>query len=192
MNILVLCPMLREYEYFMNALQSRHVLNHHYKVVNCGVGKVNAGYNAALEIANSDYDLVTVIGYSAASQMYNQGDFIMPAYARYHDVDVPPTLVPELEEVYTLEGNDDCTILTGDSFIYKNNALSLIDKFGKFVLFDMESTAIAQVCSDFNVHLLVMKLISDIPTEDNNLQSFEEFVSTHTDFSRFLNALEVI
>lgn len=192
MEILVLCPMSREYNSFEVALDNyRKPLKNHYKTVYCGVGKVNAGYTAALEISGGNYDLVVVVGYAAASHLYNQGDFVMPSGARYHDADVPEGLVPELTDLYDLQGNDDCVILTGDSFIHKDSALKIMEKFGKKVLFDMEATAVAQVCCDFDIPLLVMKFVSDIPTEDNNLQTFEEFVNTHTDFTRFVEALEL-
>lgn len=194
MNILVLAPMTRECDNFTRALRQRRKLKNQYKVVNCGVGKVNAAYNAALELfqASVTYDLVAVIGYAAASPYYKQGDFVMPSSARYHDARVPEGLVDELTRVYDLEGFDDCTILTGDAFVDKVLADELTNKYGLKVLFDMEATAVAQVCDEANVPLLVYKFISDIPQNDHNYQSFDEFVNSHTDFTQFVSGLEIL
>lgn len=183
-----------EYDNFTRALRHRRKLKNQYKVVNCGVGKVNAAYNAALEIFQEScaYDLVVVIGYAAASPYYKQGDFVMPSTARYHDAKVPEGLVDELTKEYELEGFDECTILTGDTFVDKALADELTAKYGLTVLFDMEATAVAQVCDEANISLLVYKFISDIPQNDHNYQSFDEFVNSHTDFTQFVSGLEIL
>jgi len=73
----------------------------------------------------------------------------------------------------------------------KTLAEQLVDRFGGDVLFDMEATAVAQIFYDVSIPVLVMKLISDVPQLDSeNLQSFSEFVETHTDFSQFVFYLE--
>lgn len=182
--------MLSEKLNFLNALTNRSSLKNTYKTVHTGVGKVNMAATLSSELSvNVYYDLVAVVGYAAGSSVYSQGDLVIPSVARYHDAVCPPSLVEELTRTYSLEGNDDTVVLTGDSFVTRDLALSLIAKYGKYSIFDMESTAAAQVLSDYNIPLLVMKIISDVPTI-HNLQSFESFVDSHKDFSCFLNYLE--
>ena len=196
MRILVICPMQSETEYFRTALQSIRKHNHTYSVQQAGVGKANAAATTALSIYNPNdsepFDLVAVIGYAAASSYFKQGDLVMPTKALYHDANCPVGVVEDLERVYDLEGIDeDCTILTGDTFINSEIAKSLISKYGDKILFDMEATAVAQIAYDTEVPVLVMKFISDVPDLDSdNLQSFEEFVNTHTDFLPFVSYLE--
>lgn len=191
MEILVLAPMYSEYKNFCDALNKSTNLNNHYHVVECGVGKANAAATAALEIFNDHiiYDLIAVIGYCAASPLYKPGDFLMPSLTRYHDVSVPEGLVPELTAVYPLQGCDDCTILTGDTFITAQESSRLVSLYGKSVLFDMEASAVAQVASETSTPLTVLKLVSDIPEVS---PTFSEFVQSHSDFSQFLSALELL
>lgn len=189
MKILVLCPMLEEYRNFKRSMPSK--TNNEYKVVCCGVGKAAAAASTALELVNSNYNLVAVIGY-AAGYGFSLGDVILPDRARYHDVIVPEELVPELTKEYSLEGADPYPILTGDSFITKDNYAQLLSLYPRSrVLFDMEATAIAQTVEEYSpdTNLMVLKMVSDLPAKDT---SFSEFVSTHTDFSQFVYYLETL
>lgn len=197
MNILIIAPMSSECENFRRALErykAKKPLAHKYKVEQAGVGKANAAGTAAIYAYTStgfNPDLVVVIGYAAGSSLYKQGDVVMPSTARYHDAHCPAGVVEDLERIYNLEGIEPCTILTGDSFVDKTLADSLVKEFGNDVLFDMEATAVAQIFYDVEIPVLVMKMVSDVPQNDSeNLQSFTEFVETHTDFSPFLYYLE--
>lgn len=190
MNVLVLAPMQSEADNFKSALSVYGHLANNYKVVQTGVGKVNMAATLSLELSSTDYDLIAVVGYAAGSFKFVQGDFIIPCAAQYHDIVCPFGFLPELESRYELCGNDDVVILTGDSFVNKELANHLVERFGCDVLFDMESTAAAQVLSEYSIPLLVMKIVSDIPQEGSNLQSFEEFCKTHTDFKQFVGYLE--
>jgi len=197
MKILIIAPKSSECENFRRALtrySHSHKLNHEYKVETAGFGKANAAGTAALYAYNPDNwvpDLVAVIGYAAGSSKYKQGDFVIPSKALYYDAHCPAGVVEDLERVYDLQGIEPVTILTGDSFVDKTLAEQLVDRFGGDVLFDMEATAVAQIFYDVSIPVLVMKLISDVPQLDSeNLQSFSEFVETHTDFSQFVFYLE--
>lgn len=196
MNILVIAPMRVEADNFIKALKG--IEHHNYYKVSCvGVGKVNAASNTALELygcANSKrYDLVAVIGYAGASSRFKQGDFVIPMAARYHDVSVPVGIVDELNKVFKLEGSDEVIILTGDSFVTKSNVSFIQSKFGgSSFLFDMESAAVAQVAGMEDIPVVVLKLVSDIPSNKNNLLTFEEFVENNSNFSQFVHYLEAL
>lgn len=188
MKILVICPMKQEHNLFKKALASFGFKKHYYKVVEVGIGKVAAASETAVQLC-SDYDLVAVIGFAAATKDCKQGDFMIPSVARYSDCHAPEGLVPSYDKEYELQGCDESKILTADMFADASWVKYNKKKFGSPLVFDMESTAVAQVCEDFEVPCLVMKLISDIP-ETQNEQDFDEFVNTHQDFTQFVEYLE--
>lgn len=193
MNILVACPTETEYQSFIRTLQFSTSSNFCFPLLT-GVGKVNAASSVALELSGlhslqtHPYDLVAVVGFAAGSKVFSQGDLVLPSACRYHDVQVPEGLVPELTSTYSLQGPDEVLCLTGDSFVDSTLADILYCRYGKDIIFDMESAAIAQVCEDLNIPVLVIKLISDIPQEAG-FQSYQEFVQSHTDFSPILQYL---
>lgn len=193
MKILVIAPMQVEALYFNRALASLNKKKNTYKVITAGIGKVDAAVSAALELydSNADYDLVVDIGFAAGSSVYNQGDLVIPCACRYHDTVVPPGLCPNLDKDYQTQGDDESICLTGDSFVDKGIAERLIKKYGKWVIFDMEAAAIAQVCDDLEMPFLLIKIISDIPQE-SGLQSFTDFVNEHQDFSQIVGYLELL
>ena len=90
-----------------------------------------------------------------------------------------------------MEGADPYPILTGDSFITKDNYTKLLKLYPKTrVLFDMETAAICQVAEEYSdTNVMVLKMVSDLPAQDT---SFVEFVQTHSDFSVFVQYLEAL
>lgn len=193
MRILVVAPMEVEALNFKKALVSIPHSNI-YNVVTTGVGKVNAAATTALELWSGphagSYDLVAVIGYAGGSLRLKQGDFVIPKVAKYHDVSCPADIVPDLSKEYELQGNDNICVLTGDTFVTEDNVSQVSSKniSCESSIFDMEAAAVCQVADDIPV--LVMKLISDNPSSKDNLQSFEEFVRTHSNFAQFVYYLE--
>ena len=192
MNILVLAPMECEAENFRQALHKGRTRNH-YKVVCCGVGKVEAASCTALEVYNPHFnvDLVVDIGYAAGSKAFNQGDLVFPDSTMFHDVMVPEGFLDHMTKKFQLQGSDDVICLTGDSFVDAELANKLTEKYGENIIFDMECAAIAQVCQEPGVPVLQLKIISDIP-QRQCLQDFNEFVQNNTDFTNFVRFLETI
>ena len=135
------------------------------------------------QLVSSQYDCIAVIGYAAATKAYKHGDIVFPSYAQYSDANVPEGLgFTHLTKQYDLIG-EDCPIYTSDSFVDKSFSASIRKKFKEnSCLFDMESAAICQVADDFNVPVLVIKMVSDIPEIDDDT-AFSKFVSENTDFS---------
>ena len=195
MHILVLAPMKQEYINFNKALAGiSH--RHHYRVAHTGVGKVNAASVASLELFGNpsapNFDLVAVIGYAGGSARLSQGDFVIPKLAKYHDIECPEDLVPELHQEFELEGNDNVMVLTGDSFVTSKNVAHIYKKNDscESAIYDMETAAVCQVASQGDIPVIVLKLVSDKPADTNNLQTFSEFVETHSNFSQFVHYLE--
>ena len=196
MNILVITPMAAEQENMLAALNNypNHLL-HSYTIRRGYVGKVYAAAQTALAMAEEKFDLVAVIGYAAASDAFSTGDVVAPRAARYHDAHVPEGLdgVSFLTNPYPLVGTDDATIYTGDSFVGKEMIEEIKERFGTpRALFDMEATAVCQIAAQREVPVLVMKMVSDTPEKGCDADSFEKFVTEHTDFAAFVEILERI
>ena len=157
------------------------------------VGKVYAAAATALAMEEERYDLVAVVGYAAASKEFSTGDVVCPREARYHDARVPAGLdgVSFLTDPYKLEGKDDAVIYTGDSFVGKEMIEEIKERFSTpRALFDMEATAVCQIAAQRGVPVVVMKMVSDTPEKGCDADSFERFVTEHTDFSAFVEILE--
>lgn len=189
MKILLVAPMEVEYLRICSALKDSAGLKNSYKAIYAGVGKVDSAASVSPELGIA-WDLIVVIGFAAGSSFFSVGEIVSPSFTRYHDVDVPEGLCPALTKVYELDGNDDSIILTGDSFINSAKAQELVNKYGEKILFDMESAAVAQVAGD--VPVMVLKVISDIPQNDDKTSNFESFVNSYTDFKPFISYLELI
>lgn len=157
------------------------------------VGKVYAAASTALALEEEKFDLVAVIGYAAASKEFSKGEIVCPREARYHDAHVPAGLdgVSFLTDPYRLEGEDDAVIYTGDSFVGKEMIEEIKERFGTpRALFDMEATAVCQIAAQRGVPAMVLKMVSDTPECGCDADSFERFVTEHTDFTPFVERLE--
>ena len=193
-NILVITPMAAEQENMLQALNNYpNPLINSYTIRRGYVGKVYAAAATALALEEERYDLVAVIGYAAASKEFSTGDVVCPRAARYHDARVPEGLdgVSFLTDPYELEGNDDAVIYTGDSFVGKEMIEEIKERFGtERALFDMEATAVCQIAAQRGVPAMVLKMVSDTPEKGCDADSFERFVTEHTDFAAFVEILE--
>lgn len=197
MKILVVAPMQREYDNFTAALNHFSSLGNEYTVINAGVGKVAtaAGVARALTAMESDpskgqYDLVVLVGYAAGSRAFKQGQLVIPNKTCYHDTVAPKGFIPEFDTIYELAGKDDVLVLTGDVFVDTAIANDLEVRFGTKIIYEMEAAAACQVCVPYGIPVMVLKYISDVPQDDHNVESFEEFVNSHTDFTAFVDYLE--
>lgn len=192
MKYLIIAPTEREYRNISEAIGDRQLRNH-YSVVRCGVGKALAAANTALAIsrAKGDVDRVAVIGYAASTLGRERGEIVAPRVARYHDCRIPGDFVPELTEPYPLLGHDDAVVWTGDSFVDGGIIAEVKSRYGfKMGLFDMESTAICQAAELFDLPVVVVKMVSDVPEQGDTEHSYDEFVDSHRDFSPFVDYLE--
>ena len=192
MRYLVITPTEREYRNMSAAVQ-REGLNNSYMVARTGVGKALSAAGAALAIAraNGDVDRVAIVGYAASTIGRQRGDIVAPRVARYYDCRIPGDFVPELTDPHPLLGHDDAMVLTGDSFVDGDIIRSVKEQMGVgSALFDMEATAICQAAELFDLPVVVIKMVSDVPEEGDNEFSYDAFVDSHTDFSAFVDYLE--
>ena len=192
MRYLVITPTEREYRNMSAAVQ-REGLKNSYMVARTGVGKALSAAGAALAIAraNGDVDRVAIVGYAASTIGRQRGDIVAPRVARYYDCRIPGDFVPELTDPQPLLGHDDAMVLTGDSFVDGDIIRSAKEQMGvESALFDMEATAICQAAELFDLPVVVIKMVSDVPEEGDNEFSYDAFVDSHTDFSAFVDYLE--
>ncbi|MBQ2430267.1 MAG: hypothetical protein II274_05400, partial [Alistipes sp.] len=171
----------------------REGLKNSYTVVRSNVGKALAAANTARAImqAKGDFNRVAVVGYAASTLGRKCGDIVAPRIARYHDCRIPGDFVPELTDPHPLLGHDDAVVWTGDSFVDAKIIAEVKEQYGmKSGLFDMEATAICQAAELFDLPVVVVKMVSDVPEEGDTEHSYDEFVNAHTDFSAFVDYLE--
>lgn len=194
MKYLIVAPTEREYRNITSALEGRTTENQ-YIVARTGVGKALAAANTALAIAreNCDVDRVAIIGYAASTLGRERGELVAPRVARYHDCRIPGDFVPELTDPHPLLGHDDAVVWTGDSFVDAEIITEVKEKYGlKSGLFDMEATAVCQAAELFDLPVVVVKMVSDVPEEGDNEFSYDEFVNSHSDFGVFVDYLETL
>ena len=191
MRYLVITPTEREYRNMSVAVE-REGLKNSYTVARTGVGKALSAAGAALAIAraNGDFDRVAIVGYAASTIGRQRGDIVAPRVARYYDCRIPGDFVPELTDPHPLLGHDDAMVLTGDSFVDGDIIRSVKEQMGvESALFDMEATSICQAAELFDLPVVVIKMVSDVPEEGDNEFSYDAFVDSHTDFSAFVDYL---
>lgn len=154
-----------------------------------GIGKVNAALCTADLIETFNPDFILNIGISGGlSDKLHIGEYIIGSDIVYHDVwcgepnaygqiqEFPaqyhsaPELYGKLSEY--LHG----LICCGEKFITQANELAAISShFPAALAVDMESAAIAQTCYIYNIPLLCLRQISDIPGHPFSEQQYAEF-----------------
>lgn len=162
-----------------------------------GIGKVNAALATTL-IAQNHPDMIINTGSAGAvNPELNIGDVVIASEVIHHDVDatsfgyelgqVPgmplaygsdPKYTPILAQQMTdLNGKIvKGLVLTGDSFISDAaDVKRLRDLFPEAQCTEMEGAAIAQVCYQFAIPVLVVRAISDTASNDATIL-FEEFI----------------
>lgn len=195
MRVLVVAPTGREYKYMRATLDAAQSTKHDYTLICSGIGKAGAAAGVATAVAKASepFDAVAVIGFAAGSLGFKQGDVVAPNRAIYHDCDVPEGFIPELTDPYTLAGDDQITVFTGDSFINATSATEIMERFSTArAIFDMEIMAIAIAVRDYAnaIPLVAVKYISDVPQSGDNEWSYDAFADSHSDFSPLLSRIE--
>lgn len=193
MNILVICPLKSEYDNFVRSLKCVEVSNNYYPI-KVGVGIVSAAVSTALELykkSTINYDLILIVGYAAGSKLFEQGELVFPNKCKFAYANCPEQF-SNLGSTFDLQGSDEVNILTSDRFIDAKDSSVLVEQNSSKVIFDMESAAVCQVASDFDIPVLVAKYISDVPEAEHNLQTFEDFTKTHTDFRGIILYVETL
>lgn len=163
-----------------------------------GIGKVNVAIATTLLFEH--FDIGAVINTGSAGGLHpeaNIGDVVISDGAIYHDVDVtgfnyaygqvpgmPAIFTPDatlVEKAKTVLEKSNKTywmgqIGTGDSFINRPDQMELIKKnCPNVVAIEMEATAVAQVCHQYQKPFIILRALSDIAGKESHI-SFNEFI----------------
>ena len=181
-------------EYFVGKLGGHDVV-----VVQCGMGKVNAGTCAQMLI--TEFNVRYVINTGVAGSLDNAldiGDFVVSTDAVQHDFDVSPIGFAKGEIPYTghysfpadenlrakaVKAIEDCVpevkalegrVCSGDQFIATNEQKDTITASFGGKCCEMEGGAIAQICYLNEVPFVIIRAISD-KADGSNSEDYSVF-----------------
>ncbi len=168
-----------------------NVLGHNAVLIYSGVGKANAAAATIALINNFSVNSIINIGSAGSVNLkLSPGNFFIPTSTQYVDVDATgfgymPNQVPHENGVFNLSNKlilmsqeiikeyqtnfVEGTIGTSDSFVNQKNYKNF--NLQNVLATDMESSAIAQICSKNNVECAFIKYISDCIHSDDVSES---------------------
>lgn len=168
---------------------------HEIALAQCGIGKVNAALNTYKVITGFQPDLLINTGVAGGASMRTEiGDLLVAEYVAYHDVWCGPGTQPGVADgmdvfmecdpaiirlAYSImEGNrlQVGLICSGDIFISEKKKVEEIRSlFPEVIAVDMESAAIAQVCTMESIRFNIIRVISDTPGSGRNIDQYKNF-----------------
>ena len=165
--------------------------------VQFGIGKVNAAITATLLIEKFKVSEVIFSGVAGSlDERLKVGDVVIGRDIVQHDVDATAFgykmgQIPQMKE-WAFEADKELVekagnindfdhriffgrILTGDQFVSKKDVKIRLGKDFEALCVDMESGAVAQVCTRLGVKFLIIRSISDSITDESDME-YETFV----------------
>lgn len=164
-----------------------------------GIGKVAAAIGTTVLLDEYQPDVVINTGSAGGfDSSLNLGDVVISTEVRHHDADVtafgyemgqmaqqPAAFIADaklmdvaekaleqMEDKHAVRG----LICTGDAFVCTAERQAFIrTHFPSVIAVEMEASAIAQTCHQFNVPFVVVRAISDVADKESPM-SFEEFL----------------
>ena len=165
--------------------------------VQSGIGKVNATITATLLIEKFEVNKVIFSGVAGSlDEKLKVGDVVIGRDIVQHDVDATAFgykmgQIPQMKEwafgsdkelIEKTRNISDFDhhifygrILTGDQFVSKKDLKIQLGKDFEALCVDMESGAVAQVCTRLGVKFLIIRSISDSITDESGME-YETFV----------------
>ena len=164
-----------------------------------GIGKVAAAVGTTLLIQEFKPDVVLNTGSAGGfDATLNLGDVVISTEVRHHDADVTAfgyemgqmagqpaafaadeKLIQAAEQALAEIGDKHAVrglICTGDAFVCRPDQQAFIRQhFPSVIAVEMEASAIAQTCHQFNMPFVVVRAISDVADKQSPM-SFEEFL----------------
>ncbi|PQJ89995.1 5'-methylthioadenosine/S-adenosylhomocysteine nucleosidase [Aliivibrio sifiae] len=164
-----------------------------------GIGKVAAAVGTTLLISDHNVELVLNTGSAGGfDSSLNLGDVVISTEVRHHDADVTAfgyemgqmaqqpaafkadeKLMSVAEQALTQMENKHAVrglICTGDAFVCTPERQAFIrTHFPAVIAVEMEASAIAQTCHQFETPFVVVRAISDVADKESPM-SFEEFL----------------
>lgn len=164
-----------------------------------GIGKVAAAVGTTVLLSEYQPDVVINTGSAGGfDSSLNLGDVVISTEVRHHDADVtafgyemgqmaqqPAAFIADaklmdvaeqaltqMEDKHAVRG----LICTGDAFVCTAERQAFIRQhFPSVIAVEMEASAIAQTCHQFQVPFVVVRAISDVADKESPM-SFEEFL----------------
>ena len=169
-------------------------------VVESGIGIVNASMMTQKLIDIFKVDKILNYGAVGATQKVKLFDVVIPHKFYFHDVETPwypRGQTPGEKEYYlnSFQEPDKINIASGNSFVHKIDHLKNIVETLDVDLFDMESSAIAQVCSKNKTPFFSVKGVSDIiDITDTKVQDINKNIATSSEksFIKLINLFDEI
>lgn len=169
--------------------------SHDVAVAKCGIGKVNAALSTYNVINDFDPDIVVNTGVAGgAGNHVKIGTLLVADYVAYYDVWCGPgtetgaadgcsVFLPADGRIVALaqQNLDPATtayglICSGDRFVSTRHEIAEIKKtFPTVKAVDMESAAIAHVCSLKGKPFNILRVVSDTPGEGENIEQYQNF-----------------
>lgn len=179
--------------FYKGKLQGKEVV-----LTQSGIGKVNVAISTTLLIEKFKPELVINTGSAGAlDTSLNVGDVVVSDMVSYHDADARAFgyqlgQIPQMPAQFTADkqlydkaivaiNEQDLIaktglIVSGDSFIgTSEQRLQIKTNFPQAMAAEMEATAIAQTCYQFNLPFIITRAISDLADGDAGI-TFEAFL----------------
>lgn len=195
-------------------LTAGNIGRHEVLIAKCGIGKVNAAANTLNIIREYAPDLVINTGVAGgAGSDVCIGHLLVADNVAYHDVwcgpgtvtgqaDGMPLHFTSYQPVLDIAGkkisNSDIhvgLICSGDRFISTPEEVATIRKnFPEVKAVDMESAAIAHICTLENIPFNIIRVVSDTPGEGENISQYKNFWNDapQTTFSTLTQILNLL
>lgn len=178
------------YKFYCGKIGSHEVV-----AMQCGIGKVNAAISTYEALKAYEPDLVLNTGVAGGcDDSMHPLDVVVATEVAYHDVwcgpetaygaaagleqflRAAPSVVEAARRVAVSPRDKLGLICSGDKFISRVDEVEAIKKeFPAALAVDMESGAIAQVCTLMEVPFGVVRVISDTPGAADNISQYENF-----------------
>ncbi|WP_394153017.1 5'-methylthioadenosine/S-adenosylhomocysteine nucleosidase [Vibrio maritimus] len=164
-----------------------------------GIGKVAAAVGTTILLSDYQPDVVINTGSAGGFESsLNLGDVVISTEVRHHDadvtafgyeigqmagqpaaftadqklMDVAEKALAQMEDKHAVRG----LICTGDEFVCRPERQAFIrENFPGVIAVEMEASAIAQTCHQFDTPFVVVRAISDVADKESPM-SFEEFL----------------
>ncbi len=166
-----------------------NIEGHEVIAMRSGIGKVNAAVATLTLIDSFHPALVINTGVAGGTGVAKILDVVIPDRIAYHDVWCGPDTVwgqaagcprffecPLPAELVESLGARQGLLASGDIFVSRREEVAhILDLYPDAVACDMESAAIAQVCSLKNVPFVCIRVISDTLGADDNIAQYSNF-----------------
>lgn len=171
--------------------------NHEVVILKTGIGKVEAAYRTTKMFDIYDIELVINIGSAGGLQLDQRiGDVVIGTTFNYHDLILDFSNPKASANRFTYSSNPDTVnvmkkaldelnirnwsgnIVSGDQFISEPEQLVRIkENFPEAICVEMEATAIAHVCSHEDIPFIVIRSLSDIPSQESSSLDFDKYLN---------------